>query len=59
MIEWADKYSVGISIIDKQLVHIINDAIVAKEHSDDSEKMMEVLGEMTANAQEHFKAEES
>ena len=59
MIEWADKYSVVISIIDKQLVHIINDAIVAKEHSDDSEKMMEVLGGMTANAQEHFKAEES
>ena len=62
MIEWADKYSVGISIIDKhhkRLVGIINDAIVAKQHSDDPEKMMEVLDEMTAYAQEHFKIEES
>ena len=62
MIEWADKYSVVISIIDKhhkRLVGIINDAIVAKQHSDDPEKMMEVLDEMTAYAQEHFKIEES
>ena len=62
MIEWDDKYSVGISIIDKhhkQLVDIINDAIVAKQHSDDPEKMMEVLDEMTLYAQEHFKTEES
>jgi len=62
MIEWDDKYSVGISIIDKhhkQLVDIINDAIVAKQHSDDPEKVMEVLDEMALYAQEHFKTEES
>ena len=36
MVEWDDKYSVNISIIDeehKKLIGIMNDAIVAKQHS--------------------------
>jgi len=35
MIEWEDKYSVGISIIDevhKELIRIMSAAIVAKQH---------------------------
>ncbi len=62
MIEWDDKYSVGISIIDeehKKFIDIINKAIVAKEQSDKPERVKEVLQEMTKFAQEHFKAEEN
>jgi hemerythrin len=36
MIEWDDKYSVGVSVIDKQhkkLIDIINKAITAKQHN--------------------------
>ena len=36
MIEWNDKYSVNISLIDEQhknLFEIINKAIIAKKHS--------------------------
>ncbi len=50
MIEWDDKYCVGISIIDeahKGLFGIINKTIHAKEHNDNPEEIMEVLTEMT------------
>ncbi|MBT6050668.1 MAG: hemerythrin family protein [Candidatus Scalindua sp.] len=62
MIKWDDKYSVGISIIDKQhkrLVSIINDAIVVRQHSGDPKMVLEILDEMTKYAQDHFKTEES
>ncbi len=62
MLEWDDKYSVGISIIDEQhkkLFGIINKTIEAKEHSDDIEELQEVLEEMTQYALEHFETEES
>ena len=49
MIQWNDKYSVGISIIDeehKKLIDITNMAIVAKKQNYNSEKTKEVLNGM-------------
>ncbi len=62
MIEWNDKYSVGISIIDEQhkkLFGIVNKTIYAKEHNDNTDVLKEVLEEMTDYALEHFKTEEA
>ncbi len=62
MIEWDDKYCVGISIIDKyhrKFIDTINKAIIAKENSGDPEKVKELLREMTNYALTHFKTEES
>ncbi len=60
--KWENKYRVGISIIDEQhkkLFGIINKTIYAKEHSDDTEELKEVLEEMTNYALEHFGTEEA
>ncbi len=49
MIEWEDKFSVGISMIDeehKTLIGILNKAIIAKEHNANTEEIKEVLREM-------------
>ncbi len=62
MIEWDDKYSVGISTIDeehKQLIGIINKAIAARQHIDNSKEITEILNEMTNYAQTHFALEEA
>ena len=62
MIEWDDKYSVGISIIDdehKQLIGIINKAIAARQHSNNSEEIVEILNEMNKYALTHFADEEA
>ncbi len=62
MIEWEDKYSVGISMIDeehKKLIGILNKAIFAKEHNDNPEEIKEVLREMTKYALTHFATEET
>jgi hemerythrin len=62
MIEWDDKYSVGISRIDdehRQFIDIINQAIVTKEHNDDPEELKEVLHSITMYAISHFATEES
>ncbi len=62
MIEWEDKYSVGISMIDeehKKLIGILNKAIFAKKHNDNPEEIKEVLSEMTNYAPAHFKTEET
>ena len=62
MIEWDEKYSVGLSIIDedhKKLISILNKAIYAKEHNANSKELREVLKEMTDYALKHFKAEET
>ncbi len=62
MIEWDDKYSVGISIIDeehKKLIGILNKVIVAKEHNDNPEELREVLREVTNYALTHFRTEET
>jgi hemerythrin len=61
-IEWNNKYSVGISIIDKEhkkLFGFLNKTIEAKEHSDNKEELKEVLEEMTEYSLEHFKTEEA
>ncbi len=62
MVEWGDKFSVGISMIDeghKKLIDILNKIIYAKEHSDNKEELEEVLEEMTKFALEHFETEEA
>jgi hemerythrin-like metal-binding protein len=62
MIEWDDKYSVGISRIDdehKQFIDIINEAIATKEHNDDPEELREVLYNITMYAIKHFSTEEN
>ena len=61
MIEWNDKLSVGISIIDekhKKLVDIINIAIVAKEQNYNSDKTKEVFDEMVEYTYKQFSTEE-
>ncbi len=62
MIEWDDKYSVGISRIDeehKKFIDIINKAIIAKEHSKNPEELKEVLYRITRYATIHFSTEET
>lgn len=62
MIEWDDKYSMGISIIDeehKQLIGIIDKAIAARQHSNNSKEIIEILNEMNNYAQPHFAEEEA
>jgi hemerythrin len=62
MIEWDDKYSFDISIIDKEhrkFMDVINKAIVAKENNDNPEGVKEVLREMTNYIFTHFKTEET
>ena len=61
MIEWNDKYSVNISLIDEQhknFIGIINKAIIAKKHSKVAKDVLGILDEMTEYAFEHFKIEE-
>ncbi len=62
MIEWEDKYSVGVSIIDeehKKFIDIINKVIAAKEHNNNPEEILGILNEMIKYAQKHFKTEET
>jgi hemerythrin len=62
MIEWDDKYCVGISIIDeehKEFIDIINKAIVTKENNDNPEGVKEVLREITNYVLTYFKTEEA
>ena len=62
MIEWDDKYSVGISKIDdehKQFIDIVNEAIAAKEHNDNPEELKELLYSITMYAIKHFATEEN
>ncbi len=62
MIKWSDKYSVGISKIDeehKKLIGIINKAVVASKHKDNSKEIIEILREMNDYAQAHFVTEEN
>ena len=62
MIKLDDKYSVGISMIDKEhkkIIGILNKAIFAKEHNDSPEEIKEVLREMTNYTLTHIKIEES
>ncbi len=62
MIEWEDKFSVGISMIDeehKKLIGILNKVIFAKGHNNNPEELREVLRELTNYALTHFKTEEA
>ncbi|MBC8555744.1 MAG: hemerythrin family protein [Candidatus Brocadiales bacterium] len=62
MIEWEDNHSVGVSIIDeehKKLFDIINKVIVAKQHNDNQNELLEILNEMVEFANTHFKTEET
>ena len=61
MIEWNDKYSVSISLIDEQhkkLFEILNKAIIANKHSKVTKDILGILDEMTEYALEHFEIEE-
>ncbi len=62
MIEWDDKYSVGISIIDdehKKFIGIINKAIILEQNSSNPKEITEVLNEMNKYANTHFADEET
>ena len=62
MIEWDDKYSVGISKIDdehRQFIDIINMAIATNESSDNPGELREVLYRITKYAINHFSTEEN
>ena len=62
MLEWDDKFSVGISMIDeehKTLFGILNKVIVVKKHNGNPEELREVLREVTNYALTHFRTEET
>jgi len=61
MIEWNDKYSVCILLIDEQhkkLFEIINKAVIANKHSKTAKDILRILDEMTEYALKHFEIEE-
>jgi hemerythrin-like metal-binding protein len=62
MIEWDDKYSVGISIIDeehKKLIGIMNKVVALEQNSGNPKEITEVLNEMNKYAYTHFAIEEA
>ncbi len=62
MIEWDDKYCVGISIIDedhKKFIDTINKAIIVKENNEHPEGVKVVLMGMTNYVLTNFKTEET
>ncbi len=62
MIEWDDKQSIGISIIDKEhkkFIDVINRAFVAKEQNDNPKEVQKLLKEMTNYTIMHFATEEA
>jgi hemerythrin-like metal-binding protein len=61
MIKWEGKYSVGLSIIDKEhkeLIRIMNTAIEAKQHNDNIDEILILLKQLTDYALKHFSTEE-
>ncbi len=61
MIEWKNEYNMDISVIDREhmeFIDIINRAIAAKQEDKAPDEILNVLNEMTAYAQRHFKTEE-
>ncbi len=62
MIEWSNKYSVGVSVMDEEhkgFIGIINKVIAARQHNYSQEEVEEVLSELVKFAKEHFKSEEA
>jgi hemerythrin len=60
MFKWDDKYSVGIPMIDeghKKFIDIINKATYVKKHVNSPRAISELLVDLTAYEQEHFKTE--
>lgn len=62
MIKWDDKFSFGISIIDKEhkeIIDFVNKVFVAEERNDNPEVSMELLKELTNYSLTHFATEEN
>ncbi len=62
MIIWDDKFSFGISIIDKEhrkFIDVINKAFVAKEQNDNPKEVQALLKEMANYTITHFATEEA
>ncbi len=62
MIEWADKYSVNVSIIDaehKSFIDIVNKVTVTKQHNYKQKEVEDLLGELVKFAKTHFRTEET
>ncbi len=62
MIEWSNKYSVGVSVMDEEhkgFIGIINKVIAARQRNYSQEEVEEVLSELVKFAKEHFKSEEA
>jgi len=62
MIEWDDKYCVGILRIDndhKRYIDTLNKLILLKKNNETSEGIKQVLREMTNYVLTHFKTEET
>ncbi len=62
MIEWSDKYSVGVSVMDEEhkgFIDIVNKVIAAKQRNYNQEEVDKILGELVRFAKEHFKTEEA
>ena len=62
MIEWDDKYSVGVTMIDeehREFIGILNKAIAAKQNDSNPEEIREVLKGMIKHSKKHFATEEA
>lgn len=62
MIEWNDKYSVGVAMIDEEhkgFVGIVNKAIATKQNDNNPEEIREVLKEIINHSKKHFVTEEA
>ncbi len=62
MIEWSDKYSVNVAIIDeehKNFIDIFNRVTVIKQSNYSQEEVGEILDELVKFARKHFKTEET
>jgi hemerythrin-like metal-binding protein len=60
-IEWAERFSVGVALLDdqhKELIRIINSLITYQHVAADSEEVGNVLQNMTQYAAYHFRTEE-
>ncbi len=62
MLEWNNKYSVNVAMIDeehKKLIDIVDKATFLQKYDDSPRAISEILVEMTTYAQEHFRTEET
>ncbi len=59
--EWNDKHSVNVPINNNgfnEFIKIIEHAVIAIQHSNDPEKVSDILYEMTMYTQKHFETED-